>query len=129
MIVSKLAAAALVVSVAAAPLPEERETAARQLSMHRKNVVVQPYQRRATDCIVRAVAADGRFKDGPADGPSNALGDLIVELMPQCAGPMRAMIEAYDRNFGAGAGEAFFMGPYLDLLPRTIGERAAGISR
>jgi hypothetical protein len=40
--------------------------------------------------------------------------------MPVCLTPVRAMIEAYDRYYGAGAGEAFFMGPYLDVLPRAV---------
>jgi hypothetical protein len=30
------------------------------------------------------------------------------------------MIDAYDRYFGEGSGEAFFMGPYLDILPRVV---------
>jgi hypothetical protein len=30
------------------------------------------------------------------------------------------MIDAYDLNYGDGAGEAFFMGPYLDVLPRAV---------
>ena len=30
------------------------------------------------------------------------------------------MIEAYDRYFGDGEGEAFFMGPYLDVLPIAV---------
>ena len=30
------------------------------------------------------------------------------------------MIEAYDRYFGAGEGEAFFIGPYLDVLPTAV---------
>ena len=30
------------------------------------------------------------------------------------------MIDNYDRYFGNGAGETFFMGPYLDLLPTVI---------
>jgi hypothetical protein len=30
------------------------------------------------------------------------------------------MIDAYDRYFGDGAGEAFFMGPYLDVLPAAV---------
>jgi hypothetical protein len=40
--------------------------------------------------------------------------------MPPCAQQMRAMIDAYDRYFGEGSGEAFFMGPYLDLLPKAV---------
>jgi hypothetical protein len=30
------------------------------------------------------------------------------------------MIDGYDRTYGEGAGEAFFMGPYLDLLPTAV---------
>ena len=37
--------------------------------------------------------------------------DLIVASMPPCAEAMRAMIEAHDRLYGEGSGEAFFMGP------------------
>ena len=34
------------------------------------------------------------------------------------------MIDAYDRFFGDGTGEAFFMGPYLDALPDAVGTLA-----
>jgi hypothetical protein len=40
--------------------------------------------------------------------------------MPSCTNEVRAMIEAYDRYFGDGEGEAFFMGPYLDVLPMAV---------
>ncbi len=40
--------------------------------------------------------------------------------MPSCVTPVRAMIDAYDRYFGDGTGEAFFMGPYLDVLPAVV---------
>ncbi len=40
--------------------------------------------------------------------------------MPGCADLMRAMIDSYDRYFGEGAGEAFFSGPYLDVLPTAV---------
>ena len=40
--------------------------------------------------------------------------------MQTCVGSVRAMIEAYDRYFGDGNGEAFFMGPYLDILPTAV---------
>ena len=77
--------------------------------------MVQPLVRSATECIARAVSADPRF------GQRNAnLGDLIVASMPVCVRQVRAMIEAYDRYFGDGEGEAFFMGPYLDVLPSAV---------
>jgi hypothetical protein len=68
-----------------------------------------------TECIARSVSADPRLGQRNAD-----LGDLIVDSMPHCAAQVRAMIEAYDRYFGEGEGEAFFMGPYLDVLPSAV---------
>src|SRR5258707_10461682 len=69
----------------------------------------------ATECNARTVGADPRFGKPNAD-----LGDLIVDSMPHCAAQVRTMIEAYDRYFGDGEGEAFFMGPYLNLLPSAV---------
>jgi len=80
--------------------------------------------RSATECIARAVVTDVRFRSGDV-----ALSDLIVESMPACLGPVRAMIDAYDRYFGDGTGEAFFMGPYLDVLPAAVNKWAAEPSR
>jgi len=36
------------------------------------------------------------------------------------------MIETHDRLFGQGSGEAFFMGPYLDTLPRAVTRQVKG---
>jgi hypothetical protein len=47
---------------------------------------------------------------------------LIVASMSACVTPVRAMIDGYDRYYGDGTGEAFFMGPYLDLLPKAVVE-------
>ncbi len=120
MILSQLAAATLVIGVAAEPMAEP--SALRQLSMQQKNAVTQGYVQTATDCIARVVAVDSRFR---RDDPAVALGDLIVDSMPKCIGPVRAMIAAYDRYFGDGVGEEFFMGPYLDILPRAVLKRAS----
>lgn len=67
-----------------------------------------------TDCIVRTIAADPRFQQASADA---MIGELIVDSMPACAGTVRELIDAYDASFGDGTGEAFFMGPFLDVLP------------
>ena len=80
----------------------------------------------ATECIVRTIAADPRTQDGDPDA---MMGELIVDSMPACAGKMREMIEAYDASFGPGSGEAFFMGPYLDLLPNAAAQRLKAGSR
>lgn len=64
--------------------------------------------------------ADERFQR--AD-PSAQLGNLIVDAMPKCIKPVHALIDAYDRYFGEGAGEEFFMGPYLEVLPEVLLKR------
>ena len=114
MIIAKLAATTLVMSVAAGPVIEP---SAVRLSMQQKNAATKVYVQSATECIARAVAADARFHQG--ESAAN-LGELIVDSVPNCVGPVRAMIAAYDRYFGDGFGEKFFMGPYLDVLPEAV---------
>ena len=114
MILAQLVAAALVMNVAAgSPL----DSPMRQLTSQQKEAATRAYVRSATDCIARTVAADKRFH---RENAAANLGDLIVDSMPKCLGPVRAMIDAYDRNFGEGTGEEFFMGPYLDVLPESV---------
>ena len=122
MILSKLAGVALTVSVAAGPTLDHDATGVRQLSLQQKTVAVQALVRSATDCIARTVAAHPRFRK---QAPATDLGDLIVASVPSCVTPVRAMIDAYDRYFGDGTGEAFFMGPYLDALPAAVSTLAA----
>jgi hypothetical protein len=112
MILAPLTGAALVLSVATGP--NVVPNGSTQLSVQQKNMAMKQFVRTATDCIARTVSADPRFRQ-QAD-----LGDLIVESMPACLEPVHAMIDNYDRYFGDGAGETFFMGPYLDLLPTVI---------
>jgi hypothetical protein len=114
MILAPLAGAALVMSVVAGPSLEPQSSM--PMTAQQKNAAMRPLVRTATECIARAVAADPRL---PKKTPSE-LGDLIVDSIPACVMPVRAMIEGYDRYFGAGAGEAFFMGPYLDVLPNAV---------
>lgn len=114
MILASLFGTVLLASVAAeAP---SGATSATKLPAQEKVAATQPLVRSATECIVRAVMADPRYRKGP---PSQ-LGDLIVNSMPTCVTPVRAMIDAYDRYYGDGKGEAFFMGPYLDVLPQAV---------
>ena len=113
MILAPLAAAALVVSVATGPTVDMPLTPT--LSAQQKSAAMRPLVRSATECIARTVSADPRYGQRNAD-----LGDLIVDSMPSCTTQVRAMIDAYDRFFGAGEGEAFFIGPYLDVLPTAV---------
>ena len=113
MILAALAAATLVVSVATGPTT--KPSSSPTLSVQQKSAAMQPLLRSTTECIARTVSTDPRF--GSRNGN---LGDLIVQSMPSCTTEVRAMIEAYDRYFGDGEGEAFFMGPYLDVLPTAV---------
>jgi hypothetical protein len=119
-----LLGATLAITVATHPLDDATgATSLSSLSPQEKVAATQPLVRSATDCIVHAVAADPRFKTNAV------LGDLIVDSMPSCVTPVRAMIDAYDRYYGEGSGEAFFMGPYLDVLPKAVAEKARGESQ
>lgn len=118
MIGGTVFALALVVSVSVEPgvqsLSGDDGT---RLSLPQKTAAIRPLLRGATDCIVHAVAADPRFRVTAAAGDIN---DLIVASMGGCVEPLRAMIDAHDRLFGDGSGEAFFMGPYLNVLPAAV---------
>ena len=92
--------------------PDPIETPAR-LSEQEKTEMMVPLVQRATDCVSRTVASDPRL--GKAD-----FGDLIAESFATCTAPVRAMIDTYDRVFGIGSGEQYFMGPYLDGLPAAV---------
>ena len=117
MILAPLAGVALAIGVATGPIVDPNGSAV-HLSVQQKNAAMQPLVRSATDCITRAVAADPRFR-------KHDLGDLIVDSISSCVAPVRAMIDAYDRYFGEGTGEAFFMGPYLDILPTAVNKWVA----
>jgi hypothetical protein len=114
MILATLLSAALIVAVADEPLDDT--SSAQRLSAQQKSAATEPLVRSATDCITHAVVTDPRY----ATAAPTELGDLIVASMPSCVTPVRAMIDAYDRYYGDGTGEAFFMGPYLDVLPKAV---------
>jgi hypothetical protein len=94
------------------PLPERGTS----LSVDQKSAAVTPLVSSATECIARTVSADPRFR--AVKGAE--LNSLIVESVPTCVDDLRSMIDAYDRLYGDGAGETFFMGPYLDGLPAAV---------
>jgi hypothetical protein len=123
MIPGPLAVVALVVTVATGP-GAELTAPATPLSAQQKSAAMQPLVRSATECIANSVANDPRSASTRAD-----LGDLIVDSMPGCVAAVRAMIDAYDRYYGTGSGEAFFTGPYLDILPRAVSEWIAKPNR
>jgi hypothetical protein len=123
MILAPLAGVMLVTSVATGPIVVEPQGSL-SMTARQKTAAVEPLIKSATECIARAVAADPRFGASARD-----LGDLIVDSIPGCVATVRAMIDGYDRYFGDGTGEAFFMGPYLDILPSAVSTWAADATR
>jgi hypothetical protein len=118
MILPALTGASLLVLAAATPNVDPDSMRA-HLTHQERTAAVQPFITRATECVAHSVAADPRSSD------ASRLGDLIVDSMPVCADLMRSMIATYDQYFGEGTGEAFFSGPYLDVLPTAIGRLVA----
>ena len=96
-----------------APIPE--------VSMRQKESALLPLVRLATECIVRKVASDPRYDGNVHPG---AINDLIIDSLPACARSVRAMIDKHDGLYGLGSGEAFLLGPYLDVLPSAIVKQA-----
>jgi hypothetical protein len=88
-----------------------------QMSVRQKDASLLPLVRQATDCVVRKVTADRRYNAEMRPGDVN---DLIVDSIAACARPVRVMIDAHDRMYGVGSGEAFLLGPYLDVLPSAV---------
>jgi len=103
--------------------PLDGDAARLQMSPQQKMAVLAPLMHSATDCVVHAVTGNPKFQTGMQPGEIN---DLIVSSMEGCVDAMRVMIDAHDRLFGQGSGEAFFMGPYLDTLPRAVTRQVKG---
>jgi hypothetical protein len=119
MIIAALVAASIVLPAAA----DTRGTwppagnGLRHMSAQQKLAVIRPLVEIANECIARRVTGDPRFTTLAQAGEING---LIVDSVPSCVEAMRALIDAHDRLFGEGAGESYFMGPYLDALPGAV---------
>jgi hypothetical protein len=88
-----------------------------QMSIRQRDAALLPVVRQATECIVRKVSTDPRYR---ADLRPGEINDLIVDSIAACVRVVRAMIDAHDRLYGIGSGEAFLLGPYLDVLPAAV---------
>ena len=119
MIVTSLLGLSLVLNVSLdtqMPMPTGAPAWA-QISVRQKESALLPLVLRATDCIVRKVSADRRYNN---DIRAADINDLIVNSISACARPVRAMIDAHNRMYGDGSGEAFLLGPDLDVLPAAL---------
>jgi hypothetical protein len=103
--------------------PDAHAKSVSRMTPEQKFATLRPLIRSATDCVVHAITADPRFRVSAAGAGMN---ELIVASMTPCADAMRTMIDAHDRLFGAGSGETFFMGPYLEGLPITVDKLVKG---
>ncbi|HEX3859715.1 MAG TPA: hypothetical protein VHV58_08940 [Pseudolabrys sp.] len=118
MILETLVGLSLVVNVSLdISTPPANPAAWTQLSVPQKDAALLPLVHRATDCIVRKVTADPRYSAQMRPGDIN---DLIVDSISACGRLVRTMIDAHDRMYGTGSGEAFLLGPYLDVLPAAV---------
>jgi hypothetical protein len=119
MILETLFGFSLVLNASLDPSPvnDSQQAAWLQTPVPGRETALLPLVQRATDCIVQTVAADPRFRAGlrPAE-----INDLIIDSIAACRRPVRAMIDAHDRMYGDGSGEAFLLGRYLDELPATV---------
>ena len=88
-----------------------------RLSVPQKDAALLPLVQRATDCILRQVTADPRSS---SDMRPEQINDLIVDSVAACRQSLHAMIRLHDRLYGDGTGEAFLLGPYLDVLPAAV---------
>lgn len=110
-------ATVLAVSAASAPLFGGVSAPTQTSSRVEKTATVQRYVDRATDCVIDAIKSD-RIASS-----ETSVGELIVAVMPACVERMQAMIHTFDDVYGAGAGERFFSGAFLDLLPIVVSKR------
>ena len=125
MIIESLFGLSLALNVPASKIsldnpPAPAQTAWLHMTVPQRDAALLPLVHRATECIVREVAADPRYR--PNLDPER-INDLIVRSMPACKDAVRAMMRAHDRMYGSGSGEAFLLGPYLDVLPAAVVQR------
>jgi len=119
MIVESFLGLSLVLHVSLDAQPPEPAARA-QMAMGHKDATLLPLVRRATNCILRRALADPRYS---RDIRADELNDVIIDSIEACMRPVRAMIDAHDRLYGNGSGEAFLLGPYLDVLPSAVGKQ------
>jgi hypothetical protein len=85
--------------------------------VRQKDAALLSLVQQATECILHKTSADPRSR---TETRANEINDLIIDSIAACRQPVRAMIDAHDRMYGYGSGEAFLLGPYLDVLPAAI---------
>jgi hypothetical protein len=117
-VLGPLVALSLVIPVAVdRVVPEPTAIDPRSMTKQEQRAAMMPLIRTANECIARSVSADPRFAAQSTRGDVN---ELIVDSIPVCLDAVHALIDQHDRIFGAGTGEGFFMGQFLDALPLVV---------
>lgn len=120
MIIEAIFGLSLVLNVSldvASPTDTPGRPPSLQMSVQQRDAALLPLVHRATNCIVRQVTTDPRYRP---DLRPDEINDLIADSFAGCGRAVRAMIKAHDRMYGSGSGEAFLLGPYLDVLPSAV---------
>ena len=122
MILESLFGLSLVLNVSLeSPLTAPPDQDPAQLSVPQKDAALLPLMARATDCIVGKVLSDPRYRP---DIRRDQMNDLIADSFDACDDAVDALVEAHDRLYGDGSGEAFLLGPYFDRLPTMVLQQA-----
>jgi hypothetical protein len=122
MILESIVGLSIIVSASLETRPSlETEPPVPALSVRQRDAALLPLVKRATECILRSIAADPAELDGAR---AEEIDGLIVEAMIGCRRQLRAVINAHDRMYGDGSGEAFVRGPFMDVLPAAVVQQA-----
>jgi hypothetical protein len=122
MILESLFGLSLVLNVSLeSPLETPAARNPLQMSVPQKEAALRPLMERSTHCIANEVVSDPRFQP---DLRRDQLIELIADSFDPCGDPVNALVEAHDRMYGDGSGEAFLFGPYFNELPGAVLKRA-----
>ena len=122
MILESIVGLSIIVSASLETRPSiDTEPPPPALSVRQRDAALLPLVQRATECILHGIAAGPRELD---HARAEEIDGLIVEAMFGCRRQLRAVVNAHDRMYGDGSGEAFVRGPFMDVLPAAVVQQA-----
>ena len=122
MILESLFGLSLVLNVSLeSPLPAPAARNPLQMSVPQKEAALLPLIERTTHCLASNVVADPRYRP---DLRRDQVIELIADSFDACGDAVNALVEAHDRMYGDGSGEAFLFGPYFGGLPGAVSKQA-----
>ena len=103
------------ITVEVAPTASEKR-AIRQEKREREQRRLNLLQQMTTSCVIQVMRKYPHKREA-------SFTDRITEAFPHCAKYTQSFVREFDRVYGEGQGKEFFLGPYLDDLPRIIQEQ------